>query len=92
MTHEALLYLIQRIVLPLLLLSVFLAGIRLLRGPELSDRVVALDLMATLSIGIIAVYALIFENRLLLDVAAVIALISFMGTIAFAQYILRKIA
>ena len=78
------------IVLPVLALTVILTFIRLVQGPSLPDRVVALDLLATISISIIAVYAIATRQPVVLDVAVVLALISFLGTIAFAYYIGRR--
>jgi multicomponent Na+:H+ antiporter subunit F len=77
--------------LPLLAITVLLAFARLVRGPNLADRVVALDLIATLAIGIIAVYAIAVKQSVLLDVALVLALVSFLGTVAFAYYIERRV-
>ena len=74
---------------PLLAAAVLLAFVRLVRGPTLPDRVVALDLIATLMIGIVAVYAIATDEAVLLDLAIVLALISFLGTVAFAHYIGR---
>lgn len=78
------------VVAPLLTGAVFAAFIRLARGPSLPDRVIALDLMATLGIGIIAVYAVAYDQPAFLDVAAILALISFLATIAFAYYMERS--
>ena len=78
------------VILPILSLSVVLALIRLLRGPAMPDRVVALDLMVTLGMGMIAVYAIATEQAVFLDVATVLALISFLGTTAFATYLQRR--
>jgi multicomponent Na+:H+ antiporter subunit F len=50
-------------------------------------RVVSLDLMATLAIGFITLYAVVTEKKLFLDVAMVLALIAFLGTVAFARYL-----
>ena len=79
------------IVLPLLSLAVVVSFVRLVRGPSLPDRVVALDLMTTLGIGIIAIYAIGTHQAIFLDVAIVIALISFLGTIAFAYYVQKRV-
>ncbi len=76
---------------PLLTIAVLLAFVRLVRGPTLPDRVVALDLIATLMIGFIAVYAIVTDEPVLLDLAIVLALISFLGTVAFAHYIERRV-
>ena len=83
-------FLLEIVILPLLSLSIVLAFIRLLIGPSISDRVIALDLMAALGIGIISVYAILTEQAVLLDVALVSALLTFMGTIAFAYYIEQR--
>lgn len=70
-----------------LITAMLLAVARLLLGPSLPMRVVALDLMASLSVGFIATYAVVNDQQLFLDVALVVALISFLGTVAFAFYI-----
>jgi multicomponent Na+:H+ antiporter subunit F len=78
------------LVIPLSM-GVVLAFIRLVRGPSLPDRVVALDLMSMLGIGIITVYTIGTNQSVFLDVAIVLALISFLGTVAFAQYIEKRV-
>ena len=80
----------------LMILSVLTAGmiltfVRLLRGPSLPDRIVALDLIVTLLIGIIATYAILNSQPAFLDVAIILALVSFLGTVAFAYYIERRV-
>ena len=78
------------VVLPVLSVAVMLALVRLIRGPKMPDRVVALDLMVTLGMGIIAVYSIATGQSVFLDVATVLALISFLGTTAFAYYLQRR--
>lgn len=78
-------------VLPALALAIVLTVIRLLCGPSLPDRVMALDLLTTLGIGMIAVYAIATDQPAFLDVAIATALISFLGTVAFAYYIERTV-
>lgn len=79
------------LVLSLLSLSLILAFIRLVRGPSLPDRVVALDIGITMAMGIISVYAIQNNQPIFLDVALILALLSFLGTIAFAYYIERRV-
>ena len=76
-----------RIALALLSLSTLLALWRVVRGPTLPDRVVALDLVGVLIAGIAVVSAARTGSRYFLDVAIVIALISFVGTAAYARYV-----
>lgn len=78
------------IVIPLLVVAGGLATVRLLRGPTLPDRVVALDLIGAVCIGIIAAYAEAFHQPAFLDVAIAVGLITFLGTVAIARYIERS--
>ena len=73
----------------ILVLALFVAFIRLVRGPSLPDRVVALELCGTVMVGMIAVQAIMTEQPVLLDVAIALALVSFLGTVAFARYVRR---
>lgn len=82
---------ILHIILPLLGFAVVTVFVRLVRGPSLPDRVVALDLMATLIIAISAVYSVVTDQPAYLDVAIVLALITFLGTVAFAYYLNRSV-
>ena len=84
-------YMALFVVVPLLSLTVILAFIRLLIGPSLPDRVVALDLMSTVGIGAIAVYAVATRESVFLDVASVLALVSFLGVVAFAHYLEKRV-
>jgi multicomponent Na+:H+ antiporter subunit F len=76
--------------LALLGLAMMLAFWRLVRGPSAPDRVVALDLIGGVSVGMIAVYTALTGERHLLRVAMGLALISFMGTVAVARYLEKK--
>ncbi|MDN3557296.1 monovalent cation/H+ antiporter complex subunit F [Halomonas maura] len=75
--------------LTLLTLALGLVFLRLFRGPGLPDRVVALELFATIIVGIIGLLAIATDIALLLDVAIVMALMSFMATIGFARFLER---
>ena len=63
--------------------------IRLVKGPTLPDRVVAMDLIGVLVVGLIVVLAGQSGVRATLDAAVVIALIGFLGTVAYATYVER---
>lgn len=67
-----------------------LVFIRLYKGPAIVDRVIALDLIITIGIGIITVYSIRADQQVMLDVAIILALIAFLGTIAFAYYIEKQ--
>ncbi len=67
-------------------IALVLATARLVRGPSLADRVVALDVIAVLGAALTALWAIRYDQRVFLDVTVVLALVSFIGTVAFAYY------
>lgn len=79
------------IVLWVISAAIVFSFIRLVRGPSLPDRVVALDLMTTLGIAVTAVYAIATDQEIFIDVASIVALVSFLGTIAFAYYVEKRV-
>ena len=64
--------------------------IRLLKGPTLPDRVIAIDLIGVLMVCVLVVTAAATHLQAFLDVAMVVALISFVGTVAYSRYIERS--
>lgn len=78
------------VVLPLLLAGFGLSLVRLVKGPTLPDRVVAVELMASIAAGVVAVYAVLEGRAAYLDAALILALLSFLGAVAFAYYIERR--
>lgn len=78
------------VVLAVLAVGVLLAVVRLVKGPTLPDRVVAIDLFASLAVAILATSAIAFDEPNLLQPALVLALVAFLGTIAFARYVEKR--
>lgn len=74
----------------ILLLALCLTFFRLIKGPVTSDRIVAMDLIASITTGLILVYAVLIDNALYFDIAIIISLISFIGTIGISIYIKQK--
>jgi len=74
------------IALVLVSVALFLAALRLFRGPSLADRVVALELIASLMVGIAAVISIVGGQPILIDVAITLALVGFLGAVSFARY------
>jgi multicomponent Na+:H+ antiporter subunit F len=73
--------------LPVLLVAILMAFFRLIRGPNAADRVLAVDVMATLSAGAIGLYAIAESQPTYIDVAIVVILVTFLATIGFARYL-----
>lgn len=72
-----------------LVLALAAAVIRLLRGPTLADRVVALDMISVLLVVFLVLFRMATGIEAYIFVAIGLALISFLATVAFAGYIDR---
>lgn len=84
--HDYLYY----VILPILAISSLAVFVRFVKGPTIVDRVVALDLIITLGIGEIVIYSIINNKPTFLDIATILALIAFLGTVAFAYYLEKR--
>jgi multicomponent Na+:H+ antiporter subunit F len=70
--------------------ALLIAFVRVVRGPSLLDRVVAVDLISVSSAGLMVLGAVFSEERAFLDAAVIIALLGFLGTVAYARYAERE--
>ncbi len=68
----------------------FLCFIRVLYGPTMADRMVAIDIFGTLVVGICVLLVIKTGRLFLIDVAIAWIILSFIGTIALAKYLTRK--
>jgi multicomponent Na+:H+ antiporter subunit F len=80
---------ITHITLVTLGVALLVAFVRLVKGPTLPDRIVAMDLFGVLVVGVIVVLAGWSGVRATLDAAIVIALVGFLSTVAYATYVER---
>jgi multicomponent Na+:H+ antiporter subunit F len=78
------------VALTLLAVAAAVTFLRLAKGPTLPDRVIAIDLIGVLLVCLLVVEAGLTAQQAFLDVAMVVALISFVGTVAYAQYVERE--
>lgn len=63
---------------------------RLVKGPTSADRIVALDVIGLQGIGMILVHAISIRNEYLIDVAIIVVVLLFLGTVVMAHYVLRR--
>lgn len=75
----------------IVLISLVLSFIRMLIGPNLTDRAVALDGMTIISLSGIALLAYFLQRVIYLDVALVYGILSFLGVVALARYLERGV-
>lgn len=73
-------------ILPVLSISMLLIFIRLYKGPSLMDKVIALDLLVTVTIGSFAGYGIYHDEVIIVDIALIVAILSFLSTVAFTYY------
>jgi multicomponent Na+:H+ antiporter subunit F len=78
------------VLLGLIGLAMLCGFTRLVRGPSLPDRVVALDFMTASAVAVAGVWAIASANPVFLDAAMILALITFVGTVAFSRYLERR--
>jgi multicomponent Na+:H+ antiporter subunit F len=71
-------------------ISIFVIFIRLVIGPSLEDRIIALDLLSIIGIAFVAIYAISTDNTQVLDVGIILGILAFLGTVAFGYYLERR--
>lgn len=90
MTPEILVSYASLVALLILCLAFLLTVYRVVVGPTLPDRVVALDMLVGIAIGFIAVVAVRSGVNLYIDIAIALCLVGFLATVAFARFILSR--
>jgi multicomponent Na+:H+ antiporter subunit F len=75
------------ILLIILVLGAFFCLYRALRGPSVSDRVIAVDIVAVIFSSITALMGLQYKLAYLLDISIALAVISFVATLALSKYL-----
>ncbi|MDI9637069.1 cation:proton antiporter [Anaerolineae bacterium CFX9] len=71
----------------LLVILMLACSWRARRGPRTADRLIAIDLIATLLAGVMVILALLYEQEMFLDVALALGALSFIGTIAISRFV-----
>jgi multicomponent K+:H+ antiporter subunit F len=72
-----------------ILLAILLCGVRLLRGPEVTDRILALDTLYINVVALVVVLGMRQQTALLFEAALIIAMLGFVSTVALARYLTR---
>lgn len=88
MTGEAFLDIAVQVAFAVLSLSFLLTVLRVLKGPTLPDRILALDMLVAVGIGFIAVTGIASGVTFNVDIAIALGLVGFLATIAFARFVL----
>lgn len=77
----------------LLIISFAFVGLlyRLIKGPSIADRIVALDALGVALVSIIALLSLILKTEFFLAIILLLSILAFIGTVAFAKFIERGV-
>jgi len=78
------------IAIALISISTLLTLIRFFKGPSLPDRVIALDVFSANLLAGLAIFSVLSEEKAYLNVALIMSLIAFVGTMTFAYYLVQK--
>ncbi len=70
-------------------LAVLLCALRLLRGPTITDRVLALDTLYMNAVALIVLLGIRWNTALLFEGALLVAMLGFASTVALARYLSR---
>ena len=90
MTPSEFLHLASTITMVVLFVAMLIVVVRIVVGPTLADRVLALDSLTVIAMSVVGTMAIQTGFTLYLDIAIALALVGFLATIAFARYILVR--
>jgi len=71
-------------------LALILVFIRVISAPDTNNRIITLDLTASIAIGFTLIFSVLSNKTIYFDIPIIIALISFIGTVALSIYLKNK--
>ena len=78
------------IAIAIISISTILTLVRFFKGPSLPDRVISLDVFSANLLAVLAIYSVLADEKAYLNVALIMSLIAFVGTMTFAYYLVQK--
>ena len=72
-----------------ILIAILLNLYRLIAGPDVTDRILALDTMVINAIGLIVLMGIMFASTMYFEAALLFAMVGFVSTVAFCKFLLR---
>lgn len=80
---------VMRLAMFLLSISMVIALYRVIKGPTVHDRILALDSIGYIVIGIVAVHSILLDSHAYLETILLIGILAFLSTIALSKYMER---
>ena len=77
--------------LALFMVAIALLLYRMVKGPSLPDRAIALDTIGVNLISAIAIVSIVLNTKAFLEAILILGILAFIGTIAFSKYIERGV-
>lgn len=77
--------------LALFMVAVALLLYRVVKGPTLPDRAIAIDTIGVNLISAIAIVSIVLKTKAFLEAILILGILAFIGTIAFSKYIERGV-
>lgn len=71
-------------------LAMLLSLWRLLRGPTLADRILALDTLYINTIALLILFGMRLSSAIYFEAALIIAMLGFVGTVILSKYVMRR--
>lgn len=71
-------------------LAMLLALWRLLRGPTVPDRILALDTLSVTAIALLMLFGMYLDSAIYFEAALIIAMLGFGSTVVLSKYVLRR--
>ena len=82
---------ILKAALILFMLAIAISLYRLIKGPSLPDRAIALDTIGVNFLSAIAIVSIVLKTKAFLEAILILGILAFIGTIAFSKYIERGV-
>ncbi|MER2107922.1 MAG: Na(+)/H(+) antiporter subunit F1 [Solibacillus sp.] len=82
---------ILKLSLALFMFAIALSLYRVIKGPSMPDRAIALDTIGVNLISSIAIVSIVLNTKAFLEAILIIGILAFIGTIAFSKYIERGV-
>ena len=71
--------------------AMLLALWRLLRGPSVPDRILALDTLSVTAIALLMLFGMHLDSPIYFEAALVLAMLGFCSTVVLSKYVLRRV-
>lgn len=70
-------------------LALALCGVRLFRGPDLPDRILAFDTLYVNVVALVILLGIRWQTDMVFEAALIVAMLGFVGTVAMARFLTR---